>query len=414
MNFSTLLAFVFSLTFPHVLADCETSYSYGDCGDLTVNNSDTSLSCGSFFETRLVSCNDGYSSSEGNTFTVLCIEASWDNVHTCDAVACPALTVANSGSSEVTVSTDATTTVTCDDGYTSSSGATFTATCTGTAPGESEWLNVLSCDSVACPALNVAYSNSSSWKIVARTTGSGHSEMGNMGDITYADDSASTGIYGAFYNLTGISSLKLLQVETGQYATYTLLSTLTESLFDTIIGCGASGSCQSEPSATQWSYSYAGTKTAGDLTFCSQRGTNQVPNYAHICGCNEESDKDHSIMAFTDYTGQTGNGWGDSWRGVSQFGTIWSMWNYDYSPNGWTSSLQGWPGHKTSGGSCNDYTYELYALSEGYDSAVTGDTVTLACNEALTSADGPTFTATCTGTAPGVANWTNILTCIYT
>ena len=119
-------------------------------------------------------------------------------------------------------------------------------------------------------------------------------------------------------------------------------------------------------------------------------------------------------MAFTDYTGQIGNGWGDSWRGVGQYGTIWSMWNYDFAPNGWTSSLQGWPGYKTSGGSCNDYTYELYALSEGYDSALTGDTVTLACNEALTSADGPTFTATCAGTAPGVANWTNVLTCNYT
>ena len=32
----------------------------------------------------------------------MCVEVSWDNVLTCDEVACPALTVSNSGSSEVT------------------------------------------------------------------------------------------------------------------------------------------------------------------------------------------------------------------------------------------------------------------------------------------------------------------------
>ena len=49
-----------------------------------------------------------------------------------------------------------------------------------------------------------------------------------------------------------------------------------------------------------------------------------------ICGINTSSDDDHSILAFTDQPGNSNN-WGDSWRGNNQYGTIWSLFNDDYS-----------------------------------------------------------------------------------
>ena len=44
---------------------------------------------------------------------------------TCDVMACPALTVANSDSTAIECNTLATRLVSCDDGYTSDAGTTF-------------------------------------------------------------------------------------------------------------------------------------------------------------------------------------------------------------------------------------------------------------------------------------------------
>ena len=82
-----------------------------------------------------------------------------------------------------------------------------------------------------------------------------------------------------------------------------------------------------------------------------------------ICGVNLESDHDHSVLAFTDNTGQEGNGWGDSWRGNHQHGTVWSLFNDDYkNGRGW-SSLQGYPGYKGE----NAGTYEVHLQSTGFE-----------------------------------------------
>ena len=101
-------------------------------------------------------------------------------------------------------------------------------------------------------------------------------------------------------------------------------------------------------------------------------------------GVNLESDDDHSVLAFTDASGQQGNSWGDSWRGNNQRGTIWcgtpqhgssskkmalitsdhglmalitsdcvpsrSLFNDDYkNARGW-GSVQGYPGYKRLSG----------------------------------------------------------------
>ena len=62
------------------------------------------------------------------------------------AVDCPALTVANSDTSGVVVSTTGTRSVGCSNGYSSSSGDSFVSTCSGSSPGVSTWTNVLTCD----------------------------------------------------------------------------------------------------------------------------------------------------------------------------------------------------------------------------------------------------------------------------
>jgi hypothetical protein len=69
---------------------------------------------------------------------------------TCDAVDCPVLTVANSGTAAVTISTGDSAPVTCDDGYTSTDGNSFTATCDASGPGTSGLNNVLTCDGMFC------------------------------------------------------------------------------------------------------------------------------------------------------------------------------------------------------------------------------------------------------------------------
>ena len=64
----------------------------------------------------------------------------------CVAVACPVLTVLHSNTSELAGNTTDTCLVACDDGYNSSIGITFTASCDGITPGVSNWSNQLTCE----------------------------------------------------------------------------------------------------------------------------------------------------------------------------------------------------------------------------------------------------------------------------
>ena len=83
-----------------------------------------------------------------------------------------------------------------------------------------------------------------------------------------------------------------------------------------------------------------------------------------ICGVNLSSDDDNSILAFTDSPGAAASGnaaannWADSWRGVNQAGTIWSMFSDDYEHvrGGRWVSPQAYPGYR---GAQNAGTYEV-------------------------------------------------------
>ena len=68
----------------------------------------------------------------------------------CIAVSCPALTVTNSDTIAVTdaTSTGASYMVTCNSGYISSNGSTFSASCDASSPGVSIWSNELTCNEV--------------------------------------------------------------------------------------------------------------------------------------------------------------------------------------------------------------------------------------------------------------------------
>jgi len=135
------------------------------CPALTVLNSDTSSVAGSTLAAHLVSCYDGYISFAGSTFTATCTgsgagTSAWTGALTCNPVECPALTILNSDTSAVTgVVTTGTHLVICSDGYTSSSGTSFIATCSGSGPGVSGWSDVLLCEPVACSAVTVSNSD---------------------------------------------------------------------------------------------------------------------------------------------------------------------------------------------------------------------------------------------------------------
>jgi hypothetical protein len=140
---------------------CETV----SCDPLTVPNSDTTAHIAKTNDVHVITCADGYSSSDGPDFSATCSPDSpgvstWTDVLTCEVVSCPPLTVENSDTTNHEGMTHDTHTVSCWDGYPSANGITFSSTCTGTAPGVSAWSNAnLFCGAVQCPPLTVALSD---------------------------------------------------------------------------------------------------------------------------------------------------------------------------------------------------------------------------------------------------------------
>jgi len=137
------------------------------CPLLTILNSDTSSVFGNTLDTIMVSCDYGYTSSSGHTFIATCTASvsgasTWSNALNCNTVACPPLTIVNSDTASISGSTLDTHLVRCDAGYTSSAGNTFTSTCSGSGPSVASWSNVLACEPVACSALTVAHSDTNS------------------------------------------------------------------------------------------------------------------------------------------------------------------------------------------------------------------------------------------------------------
>jgi hypothetical protein len=141
----------------------------------------------------------------------------------------------------------------------------------------------------------------------------------------------------------------------GQWQSFTLNNAISNnySLRDRIVYIGNSNyvvTTSNNPNLglTQ---GYGGVaNTDGNTTFYDNIGPVQ---YFHLYGENTSSDTDESVMAFTSQPSNA-NTWSDSWRGIAQTGTFWSLWNDDYGASNnpgtrFNSSMggQGGPGTPT-------------------------------------------------------------------
>jgi len=222
----------------------------------------------------------------------------------------------------------------------------------------------ISCRAVFVPIVRTGNSRSD------RSFGQGPQQMNFE-----ADTGANNGAFEAFRTFTGTRFVKISKLSgrnAGMHATFRLVSVLSRSMRDTILNCGTTTSYTRSASATRWTSRYSGTKVDGTLPMYDySRNQQRALRYMFICGINTSSDDDHSILAFTYYTG-SGNNWGDGWRGPNQQGTAWSLYNDDYKMGrrGWFSNgyrartwsdIESYPGYK--GGSYNAGGFEISVSS---------------------------------------------------
>lgn len=211
---------------------------------------------------------------------------------------------------------------------------------------------------------NCSGAGGTGWTLAIRTSGNRHTEWGNMANLANAGPPTveGNGIFDPFFAMQNVNQIKLVKVDDGTEGVYALPEALDSSLRDTILGCGETDAYTDSVSSVEWTAMYSALKIDGGITMSGPpSNNNRDVSHLLICGVNLESDDDHSVLAFTDNTGQQGNGWSDSWRGDSQYGTIWSLFNDDYkNARGW-GSIQGYAGYKHDS---NAGTYEVY-ISDG-------------------------------------------------
>jgi hypothetical protein len=175
-----------------------------NCDATEVANSDKADSGSLWIATNstvLVTCDDGYSGS-GN---VTCQPSgNLTTLPNCTVVACPALSaVANSDlTNDVTLVTDETQLVTCNNGYaTSGDDTSFTVTCEGSGPGASSLSGATnSCNAVACPALAAVNNSDLSNETTLYTTDTvtvtcndGYATSGDNTSFTVSCDASGAG-----------------------------------------------------------------------------------------------------------------------------------------------------------------------------------------------------------------------------
>lgn len=85
-------------------------------------------------------------------------EVEWNGVEDCECVPCTGLYIADSDSGSDSCA-EQSTTVTCDDGFCADDDGMFEVSCTGVAPGQASWTGQQTCEPVACPAITIANSN---------------------------------------------------------------------------------------------------------------------------------------------------------------------------------------------------------------------------------------------------------------
>lgn len=206
----------------------------------------------------------------------------------------------------------------------------------------------------------------SSWVPIVRTAGS-RSNYGTFGygidqmrSRLVADTGTNIGAFRAISTQTGARYIRITKLsgtrDVGTYAIFRLVAPLSGSVLATMFGCGVTNAYTRSPSTTQWTAAYSGQKVDGTLPLYNRYNQRQSLRYVFICGINMSADDDHSLLAFTYRTGYS-NDWSDSWRGQSQRGTVWSLYNDDYKGGRGWRSVQSGPGYKA--GSWNQGSYQI-------------------------------------------------------
>jgi len=198
--------------------------------------------------------------------------------------------------------------------------------------------------------------DSGGWSRVVRTIGNNH-KFGQKSDtINYARVTETSGIYLTYDKIKNFSKIMIKKVGTNDYASYNLVSNVTgESIHDLMTFVKNQTMHIKDDTAFDGTRvkgltsEYSGIKVAGNLNY----------TYFFMAGINESADNDQAYMSFSDSTGSS-NTWADTWRGVSQAGTLWSLLNGDYYVagnvhigNGYSQAGAGYKGN-------NNGTYEIY------------------------------------------------------
>jgi hypothetical protein len=185
-----------------------------------------------------------------------------------------------------------------------------------------------------------------------------------MGQRLRDDTGENVGAFRAWNTLQGVRYVRITKISgsrhVGEFATFRLVATLSQTLYQTMMGCGQTNSYTRSASTTRWTARYSGQKVTGTLPLYNRYNSRQALNYVFLCGINTSNDDDHSLLAFTNRLG-TSNDWDDYWRGSRQRGTVWSLYNDDFKGGRGWRSVQSGPGYKA--GSYNAGGYEI-AISD--------------------------------------------------
>ena len=175
------------------------------------------------------------------------------------------------------------------------------------------------------------------WTRVVGTDSTSHDFGQETSDIVsaYVPAGDTVGVAEAFMKVTDFSEVMIKKTSgtfAGEYAAYNLVeSSNGMSVLDILYVCRDQTRAYGDDSAWDgarligYTSAYSGTIYDGGLTI----GNGDTPDYFFMCGVNESSDNDQSVMAFSDSPGDNNN-WGDGWRHEGQNGTLWSFWNGDY------------------------------------------------------------------------------------
>jgi hypothetical protein len=215
---------------------------------------------------------------------------------------------------------------------------------------------------------------------------------------------AGEGVYSAFYNMTGITKVALVDGSSSSmnptahnnYLIYNLVeSTGSESLNAILKRLdGVLNTANISNNDTVWGSSSVLNLTAGTSgysgTLASSGGTafktsvsgsvgnvNVTPTKFAVMGINRDSDNDIQALAF--YAGDLNLGKGDSWRGLDPYETFWSYWGNDFHTTSLTQRIGA--GIQTTPGVSTGASY-------------TGNVYLMAFSAVATTIDAPTISGT--------------------